>query len=106
MRLPRLVLLTCTLALAGHAPLAQAQAWPGQLLLNAASWAFQKMMEDAGKPPDPYAASKHYDTRSYDTRSYDAGAFAPAEQFAPRSPTFSHGNADSGSAYQPAETPR
>lgn len=106
MRFPRFVLLSGALAMVAYVPAAQAQALPGQLLLNAASWVFQKMMEDAGKPPDPYASSSHYDTRSYDTRSYDASAFAPSEQFAPRSPTYSHSGTDTGSAYQPAESPQ
>ena len=104
MKLRRIaVLLALPLALA-HTPVAQAQALPGQLLLNAASWAFQKMMEEAGKPVDPYAAGNSFDGRADFAQPYGS-AGASGGQLMPVNPgyvpsTSTTGSFDAGNAYQ------
>jgi hypothetical protein len=97
------ILLGTLLALI-HLPVAQAQALPGQLLLNAASWAFQKMMEEAGKPVDPYAVGNSFDGRTDYAQPY-GGASASGSQFMPVNPSYvpstsTTGAFDAGNAYQ------
>ena len=87
-----------------HAPVAQAQTLPAQLLLNAASWAFQKMMEEAGKPTDPYAVGNSFDGRTDFAQPYGS-AGAPGGQFMPVNPSYvpstsTTGSFDAGNAYQ------
>ena len=87
-----------------YLPAAQAQALPGQLLLNAASWAFQKMMEEAGKPVDPYAVGSSYDGRINHSQPY-GNAGVSSGQFMPVNPSYvpstsNVGSFDAGNAYQ------
>ncbi len=87
-----------------HAPVAQAQTLPAQLLLNAASWAFQKMMEEAGKPADPYAVGSSFDGRTDFAQPYGS-AGAPGGQLMPVNPSYvpstsTTGSFDAGNAYQ------
>ena len=87
-----------------HAPAAQAQTLPAQLLLNAASWAFQKMMEEAGKPADPYAVGSSFDGRTDYSQPYGS-AGASGGQLMPVNPSYvpstsTTGSFDAGNAYQ------
>jgi len=100
----RHALLLATLLAVTHVPVAQAQALPAQLLLNAASWAFQKMMEEAGKPVDPYAVGNSFDARTDYAQPYGS-AGASGVQFMPVNPTYvpstsTTGSFDAGNAYQ------
>ena len=97
------VLLAMPFALA-HTPVAQAQTLPAQLLLNAASWAFQKMMEEAGKPADPYAVGSSFDGRTDFSQPYGS-AGASGGQLMPVNPSYvpstsTTGSFDAGNAYQ------
>ena len=87
-----------------HVPAAQAQALPAQLLMNAASWAFQKMMEEAGKPADPYAVGSSFDGRTDFSQPYGSTG-ASGGQFMPVNPSYvpstsTTGSFDAGNAYQ------
>ena len=98
--IPLAILLAVT-----HVPVAQAQALPAQLLLNAASWAFQKMMEEAGKPQDPYAAGNSFDGRADFAQPYGGSTLSPGNQFVPLNPSYvpstsTTGSFDAGNAYQ------
>ena len=101
----RLSLLIGILLVTTHVPAVQAQALPGQLLLNAASWAIQKMMEEAGKPQDPYAVGNSFDARADFAQPYSDGASLPGNQFVPLNPAYvpstsTTGSFDAGNAYQ------
>ncbi len=100
----RHALLLATLLAVTHVPVAQAQALPAQLLLNAASWAFQKMMEEAGKPVDPYAVGSSYDGRINHSQPY-GNTGVSGGQFMPVNPSYvpstsNVGSFDAGNAYQ------
>ncbi|QKV55872.1 MAG: hypothetical protein HT580_00230 [Dechloromonas sp.] len=103
MKLRRIaVLLALPLALA-HTPVAQAQTLPAQLLLNAASWAFQKMMEEAGKPADPYAVGNSFDGRRFraalrQRRGFGCSVNAGEPSYVPS--ISNTGSFDAGNAYQ------
>ncbi len=101
----RISLLIGILLVAVHVPAAQAQALPAQLLVNAASWAFQKMMEEASKPQDPYAVGNSFDARADFVQPYGGSASSPGNQFVPLNPTYvpstsTTGSFDAGNAYQ------
>jgi hypothetical protein len=96
-------LLALSFALA-HAPVAQAQTLPAQLLMNAASWAFQKMMEESGKPADPYAVGNSFNGRADSAQPYGS-AGASGGQLMPVNPSYvpstsTTGSFDAGNAYQ------
>jgi len=104
MPMRRFSLLIGILLATAHVPAAQAQALPAQLLMNAASWAFQKIMEEAGKPADPYATGNSFDGRSDFAQPY-GNAGASGGQFMPVNPSYvpstsTTGSFDAGNAYQ------
>jgi hypothetical protein len=97
-------LLLGTLLVVAYLPVAQAQALPAQLLLNAASWAFQKMMEESGKPVDPYAVGTSFDGRIDYAQPYGSAGVSGG-QFMPVNPSYvpstsNVGSFDAGNAYQ------